>query len=689
MSDIPVTAVLVLVLLLLCAGLFAILFKRLRFPTTIGLVLVGLGLGAIATRVDGLAFIARLHFTPNIVLYILLPALVFDAALTMDTRLLIKNLMPVLLLAAPGLVFGTLVTGALMGALTPLSFGAAMLFGALISTTDPVAVIAVFKELGAPRRLTMLVDGESLFNDATSIVLFNILLALLAGGGTLGAGTVAGAAVEFAVVFLGGALVGALVGFVMVHVLALTRNDPLVEIAFTAVIAYLAFILAQFYLQWSGVMAVVGAGLVVSYYASTRFTPDVRQQLRHFWEFACYAANSYIFLLLGLTEGYLSRIAERLPRVGLVVLAALFIVTLTRALLVFGFSPLINRLSRQRPITRPEQAVLFWGGLRGALPIALAMSLTPEQVGGEANRILILDCTLGTVLFTLLVQGTTISRLMNFLKLNALAPVEQILLRNLRLVATNDGREAVDALARAWPQLDPRPVAAVRREYDQTLASLHAALPIADPSGTRPEAIASGVLWAMALHEANTVWRELFEQGFLPEDVLRETEHYLITCREEVLHGILPPAAVRQPGFEQRAIGLLLALVERAFPRAPWTRRLRRLSTRRRYALHLAGASAGRRVLDNLPRLQTLAGAAPDAARICAAWFRAWHNASVDALAGLLADPGSDALDLQESTLRRYARLTEQRTLEELVRRGALPEALVPHLPPPEGSGLA
>ncbi len=675
MTDIPVTAILVLILLLLCAGIFAIVFKRLRFPYTIGLVVVGLGLGGAANNIESLAFLGQLHFTPNIVLYVLLPTLVFEASLNMDARLLIKNLLPVVLLAAPGLVFATLLTGAIVGWLTPLTFGAAMLFGALISATDPVAVIAVFKELGAPKRLTMLVDGESLFNDATAIVMFGIVLSLLTSGTALGVPVVLEAGVKFVLVFLGGALVGAIVGFVVVQVLALARDDPVVEIAFTAVIAYMAFILAQFYMDLSGVMAVVGAGLVVSYYGSTRFSPAVKEHLTHFWEFACFAANSYIFLLLGLTENYLARGGERLHRVGLVVLVAVAAVTVVRALLVYGFVPLINRLSRQAPVGLAYQTMMFWGGLRGALPIALAMSLLPEQVGGELNRAIILDCTLGVVLFTLLVQGTTIRRLMNRLGLSALSPLERTLLRNTELALKREGLKTVEAVARQWPALDARPVETVAAEYQAAAERLSS-----EPAGTGqrvlPQRISAGVLWMMVLHEVNTVWRRLFEQGFLREQILREFEHYLDTCREDVLRGVMPPRAARDPGIEQRTTDLLLALAERTGVTAPWPHSLRLAKVHIAHSVALAAASSWNRVEQSLPHLRSLCDASEDAAAQCASWVHAWSREALADIERMAEDNASLIATLDIDIIRRLAREAERRTLDELVKKGGIPDRL-------------
>lgn len=676
MNDIPVPAILVLTLLLLCAGVFAIVSKRLRFPYTIGLVVVGLGLGALANQTEGLAFIARLHFTPNIVLYLLLPTLVFHAALNIDTRLLLKNLLPVLFLAVPGLVLATLGTGFIVGRFTPLSMGVALLFGGLISATDPVAVIAVFKELGVPRRLTMLVDGESLFNDATAIVMFDIVLALLASGAALGAGTLAGAGVRFLAVFFGGLIVGGGVGFLIVRLLQFAGNDPLIEIAFTAVIAYLAFILAQYYLGLSGVMAVVGAGLVVSYYGATRFTPAMKQQLRHFWEFACFAANSYIFILLGLTEGYLARGADRFYRAGLYVPIAILAVTGVRALLIYLGTPLMNRMSRQRPVDRASQTVMFWGGLRGALPLALAMTLTAEQVGGDANRILLLDCTLGVVLFTLLVQGATLRRLVNRLKLNVPTPLQQALVRNARLSLKRKGRGAIESLARSWPALDPHQAEILKAGYDRAIAELNIA-PCA-----ACEAVSSGELWMMALHETDRTFRELFEQGFLRDHTIRELEHFLDLLRDDVLQEILPPRTDRNPGFEARLSAFRLSCARRLAPRAALTRRLQQAADREACSIHLAVSLACEQVHKTLPHLQSLCNCPPEAVRACADWFQDRNTAARARLDRIAREHPGLANDLQAAALRALARQAEAKDLHELLAKGVLSSRLAARVHP-------
>ncbi len=207
MADISVVEVACLVAFLGLAALSAIFLKRLKFPYTIGLVVIGIVVGGLAGHFKMLAPLTGFNITPNLILYVLLPALVFDAAVNIDIRLLLHNLQPTLILAAPGLVAAMLITGGLMVWLTPMTLWPALAFGALISATDPVSVIALFRELGAPRRLSMLVDGESLFNDATAMVAFQIVCGLVAGG-ALTAWVATPGGRKFIAVFAGGTLVG-------------------------------------------------------------------------------------------------------------------------------------------------------------------------------------------------------------------------------------------------------------------------------------------------------------------------------------------------------------------------------------------------------------------------------------------------------------------------------------------------
>lgn len=419
MRDIPVEGIACFVALVLVALFSSILFRKLRFPCTIGLVIVGMLLYRLGGVFEPLHVLQRVHLTPNFILYILLPTLIFDAAINLDARELMRNVGPIFLLAAPGVLVSTAVVGLAVAKFTALGLNAAMLFGALISTTDTAAVIALFNELGAPKRLGMLVDGESLFNDATAIVAFNIVSAIVAGSLLLAdplqawnVSTLAAIPAKFLLVFFVGAAVGAAVGWAMMQIIRFSHHDPLIEVGLTTVVAYAAFILANYYLEFSGVMAAVGAGMVVNYYGRRFLSEPMRDAIRKFWGFAAFMANSIIFLLLGLTQSFLIHGVGRLRDVGGAVGVAILAVVLARGLIIALTSGACNLVFKPaNRITLPMQLVMLWGGLRGALPIALAVSIGAALVSPE-ERTLIIQLTLGIILFTILVQGATLKRIM-------------------------------------------------------------------------------------------------------------------------------------------------------------------------------------------------------------------------------------------------------------------------------------
>jgi CPA1 family monovalent cation:H+ antiporter len=428
MNDFPVVWVACGTVLVLIAMLLGNVCRRIHFPYTIALVLVGMLLNDIGEHVPRLAVLDTLHLTPNFTLYVLLPTLVFDAALHLDVRGILRNALPILLLAVPGVMVVTALAGLGVARWTPLGLNAAMLFGALISTTDPVACIALFNEIGAPPRLTLLVDAESLMNDATAIVMFDLVSAIVASSLLLpdpaaawNLHTLVHIPLDFLWIFCGSAVVGAAVGLAVMLIIRWTRNDALTEIALTTVVAYAAFTLANRYLGLSGVMAACGAGLAVK---ATRewLSPETRNYLHDFWGFASFMANSVIFLMLGLTESYLIRDMGRLSAVAAPLAVAIVLVLATRALIVGGTGAFCNLVARARKrpgdrIPLPMQAVMTWSGLRGALPVALAVSVPTTLVSPEERKLLV-QLTVGTVLFTLLVQGTTIKPMLRALGLS-------------------------------------------------------------------------------------------------------------------------------------------------------------------------------------------------------------------------------------------------------------------------------
>jgi CPA1 family monovalent cation:H+ antiporter len=396
--------------LLLLASLSAVALRRLRFPYTIGLVLVGVLLAVAQDHLDFLQPMRLIRLTPEVVLYLFIPTLIFPAAVRLDPPLLKQNAVPILLLALPGLILSTLIVGGVVRAVTPLAWGSALLFGALISATDPVAVVALFGELKVPGRLANAVEGESLFNDAAAMVLFTGILSAIDSDAP-GPVLLAQGAASFVWTALGGFGVGAIAAALYAALVRTAEDDPLVEIALSMVLAYTVFAVAQYHLGVSGILAVAGAGLVARRLRRRDFEGTTRAQpyLQHFWSYAEFVANSFIFLFLGIgADTFLNRLRGANLADLSYILWAVVAVIVARFVVVYGVIGVFNRCTKGERFDWRYQAVIFWsGGMRGALPLVLVLSLPASF----AQRQLVLDMTVGVVLFTLLVAGTTSSRL--------------------------------------------------------------------------------------------------------------------------------------------------------------------------------------------------------------------------------------------------------------------------------------
>ncbi|MDZ7734786.1 MAG: cation:proton antiporter [Gammaproteobacteria bacterium] len=344
------------------------------------------------------AFLLSFSLTPEIVLFLFLPVLVFESAFNLDARELVKDLMPVITLALPALLISTFLIGTGLWGLFGFDFTLMLLFGALISATDPVAVIALFKELGAPSRLTTLVEGESLFNDATAIVLFNTLLTLSIGS-AIAWTDVGYAFLDFFRIFLGGVVLGAAIGLLISMVLNRFHAGYNAFLIMSVVMAYISFILAEHVLHLSGVMAVVGSALVLAAYGVARIPQETSQSIRDVWEVLAIVSNSLLFMLVGLSINVTALNID-----AVLIITAVILVLAARAVVVYGFLPTMIRLFDLPHVALREQHIMWWGGLKGGLAIAIALTI-PEDMPGRG---LVLDLTLAVVLFSLLLNAPTI-----------------------------------------------------------------------------------------------------------------------------------------------------------------------------------------------------------------------------------------------------------------------------------------
>ncbi len=405
--------------LLMIAVIVAIAVRLVRVPYTVALVLTGLALGAVRPVVPGIEALFAVHLSPEVLFAILLPGLLYEAAFHISLRDLRRNWRVILLLAAPGVALASAVTAglswaglAVFGVSLPLL--AALLFGALISATDPISVLALLKELGVSRRLRVVMEGESLVNDGVAVVMFAAIAGLLAIGmhGGDGHESVDAAWVVRLLLWEVGAglAIGVALGAAQSFVTS-RLDEHLIEIAMTTVVAFGSYLLADG-LHASGVLAVVAAGVTSGNYGGRHgMSPTTRVAVTSLWEYVTFVANSLVFLLIGL-EVDLVRVGGRVH----LVLVAWLAVLAARAVAIWGLTPLLGR-SREKVSAR-WKPLLWWGGLHGALSMALALSL-PRTF---EHRDLILDLTFGTVLLSILVQGLTVKPLLRRLGLGRSAP---------------------------------------------------------------------------------------------------------------------------------------------------------------------------------------------------------------------------------------------------------------------------
>ena len=386
-------AELAIVSLFAVASVVALVAKRLRLPYTVALVVAGLTLGTIDV-------VEAPHLTKELLYTVFLPGLLFEAAFHVKWQKFWENKLTIHSLAVPGVVLSILVTALVF---TPVASGLeleanfrfvdGLVFAAILASTDPIAVVALFKTLGAPKRLAVLIEGESLFNDGTSIVLLGMILGLALGGQL----SVPTAVLEFVRVVGLGALVGGGLGYAVSKVIQRVE-DPMVEITLTTIAAWGSFIVAE-QVHASGVIATVAAGMLCGNYAArTGMSPSTIVAVGTFWEYVAFALNSLVFLLIGFEVHVDQLVASWLP-----IVVAWTSVTAARAIVVFGVAGLLRRTTERIPWS--WAAVLSWGGMRGGLSMVLALSLAADV----PHREFLVTVTFGAVVISILMQGLTMA----------------------------------------------------------------------------------------------------------------------------------------------------------------------------------------------------------------------------------------------------------------------------------------
>ena len=461
--------------------------RRLSLPYTVLIALFGAAVGALLALMPdfggGAARMAALlnetEMPSEALLYLFLPPLLFAAGLHVEMRRLMEDIWPVLVLAIVAVIACCLAVGfslapfmaadgvSVIGGPEPEELLLlALLLGAVVAPTDTAAILSIFRDIGAPRRLSTIVEGESLFNDAAAIALVVVLIAAL-GGDT--SGGVGGAGLELVKQLGGGIVFGFLFGRFTAWVAQLARGFVVAETTLTVMLAYLAFGVAQLILGVSGIIAVVAAAVTFAARARTRLTPGSWDALKALWGQLDFWATTLIFVFAAMTA---PAVLGTLRWTDLAALAAVYFAALgARVLIVFAVFPILARLKLTDPVTPAYRAVLAWGGVRGALTVVLALFVTESEgvlATGEENSRLILVLAFGYVLLTLFVNATTLRVLMHALRLDALEPRERMVRDRVMALSRARVEEAVSAAAKELGLERPaRPVEAQSAASDQ------------------------------------------------------------------------------------------------------------------------------------------------------------------------------------------------------------------------------
>ena len=503
--------------LFIVIGISEPLSERLRLPFTVILAIVGAVIGGVALYVLSSEYGAGLNPTfrrvlevpirSNIFLYVLLPTLLFQVALVVNARRMLDDWVPILVMAIGAVVVATVVIGYALTPFTSLSLAACLLIGAIVSTTDPSAVVGIFRNIAAPQRLTRIVEGESLLNDAAAIALFGFFLTFVMSG--VPDPSLQEALVIFPWLLVGGIGLGLLAARLAIAMMAMIPTFPRAQVSVSVALPYLTYIIAEQLLATSGVIAVVVAGLTLNLVGPGRLTPTGWGYLREVWEVLAYWAGALIFILAALLIPRL--IVDLQPNdvflIGVIVLAAF----VARAIILWGMLPALSWMRLSPQVEPAYRAAILWGGLRGAVTLALALAVTESALVPPAVKREVGILATGFTMFTLLVQGTTLRWIIARLGLARLPKLDQALSHQVIAVALQNVREDIAETTRDFRL----PKEIVRSEAKRFAERLDKAVELAEAAEEIPDRdrITLGLV-ALAGRERDLIIENFREQVF-------------------------------------------------------------------------------------------------------------------------------------------------------------------------------
>lgn len=541
-------------LMLISLGVSA-LSEKTHIPFTVLLVIAGSVLVPLS-GLEQLAFIDSFKMTPELLFFVFLPILIFESAYNINIRNMANNIIAISALAVISLLISVAVVGVgLHFALAAIGLNVPMtilfLFGAIISATDPVAVLSLFKEYGAPRRLTLIFEGESLFNDGTAFAIFMVLLEISLSG-FKGAESVLEGIATFCTMVVGGLGFGLAMGFLFARLIKWSRGNEHVEITLTVLVAHFTFILTEllsenlelfgFPIHLSAIIATLAASMVIGNYGRYKMSPKVEQYMEKFWGYFAFLANSLVFILMGLTFAQLS--------IGLHVaiwpiLLAIGVVAIGRAVSIYPVVGMLNLIKQEERIPASWQHLLSWGSLRGALAVIMAL-LIPDNltVSGWSYdfsvKEFIIALTIGCIYFTLLIKATTIGWVMRKLKIDALTSIEKVEYHESKAFIINKALEKLRELE-TQGYVSPEEFVRLRDFYESH--SLKALVGYREEVGNSMNLAEANLrLYALGLEKAGL--RELLEDGKVDEKIYKKVLNMLHIQVDRLEHGTAQVASL-------------------------------------------------------------------------------------------------------------------------------------------------
>lgn len=635
------TALLEMSVLLGAAVLVGLAAARLRLPLTVVLAVAGLLASRLGVDLALVEVLSGEGFK-ELLVNLFLPILVFEAAVTLSTREFMRNLVSITALATVALLISTAFVGVSLVWTLAIPVASALLFGALISATDPVAVIAVFREVGVSRRLLTVVEGESLLNDGVAIVLYNLLLAVAIGTATFRLGPAIGSVV---VVSVGGLAIGAAVGTAAALLLPVVTRLP--AAALSVAVAFGSFVLAES-VGFSGVMSTVAAGIALGGMLESRATKPVRELLHDFWESLGFIANALLFLFIGLVVD----LDVLLDNLG-VILIALLAVLIARPVAVVPVVAFLERFANVPRVGNRSTVVVVWGGLRGGVALALALAL-PESF---AERDLFIAMATGVVLGTLLINATTLPFVLHALHLDEPRRSDEHLAGLARMLAVRAARDRLNEL-----DLHDELIEAHLEVAD---VDAHEQLHVADlTTGEQVE-----VLVMRGLHIERETYQGLADAGLLRPIATRTLLYEIDGEIDEAHRGDLNVDVARRSNLPwyARAHRQLLA----ALP-APFGEDMRDV----RYAELSARQLAARRAADELARFRDLPGISDETVDEARGVFEHWEHKARIRLSDMEQKAGVDVRVMHRRQARALTKIAAVGAVRDLAGAGIVSHAV-------------